>query len=166
MPARASQEKGFLKYFNNTDKFAWVNPGNEFMIDVLAGTATFDADGGAANRHTTENFMIPFPCEVTKINLLANATQAWTDDNLNMAIGLPGSNVTTVALAIASHTFVDGAAAGDIFEGTYASATTGSNVIAANTLYEAATVVRPTGGIVTAVFKAIQIWMRPIRSTE
>ncbi len=165
MPARAGQEKGFLKYFNNTDKFAWVNPGNEFMIDVLAGTATFDFNQ-TANTHTTENFLIPFPCEVTGINYLCNATQVYTNDNLNLAIGLPGSNVTTVALAIASHTFADNGGAGDITVGTYASATTGSNVIAGNTLYEVGVVVQPTGGIVAAVAKAIQIWLRPIRSTE
>lgn len=155
----------FPRYFPNTKKYAHVSPGNPFMLDILAGTATFDMDQ-AANTHTTENFMVPMDCEVIALNFLANAAQVWTDDNLNLAIGLPGSNVTTVSLAIASHTFVDGAAAGDVVEGTYKSSTTGSNVVKAHTLYEGGVVVRPTGGIVTAVAKAIQVWLRPIPNTE
>lgn len=165
MPARNSQETPFLKYFDNSDKFVWVNPGNEFMLDILAGTATFDCDQ-AANTHTTENFMVPFPCEITGIYFLANAAQAFTTLSIDFGLVLPANNITTVANAIAAHRFATGGAAGDVTRGVYQSALTGSNVVAANTLYEGAVIVRPTGGIVTAVQKAIQIWMRPIRSTE
>lgn len=157
-------QSGFMTPFPNTGKEAFTAPGNVFCLPT--SPTTFDFDGGAANTHTTDNWVVPFPVEVVKINYLANAAQAFTNDNLAVAIGLPGSDVTTVALAIAGHTFADGGATGDVVQGTYSAAITGSNVMAANTLYEVGTVVRPTGGTVTAVTKGIQIWVRPIRSTS
>ena len=154
----------FLKFFPNTGKEGYCMPGNEFCLPT--SPTTFDFDSGAANTHTTDNWMVPFPVEVTKVNYLTNATQVFTNDNLEFGLCLPGSNITTVALAIGVHKFAGAAVSGDVVEGIYQSAKSGSNVLAANTLYEAATVVRPTGGIVAAVTKGIQVWVRPIPNTE
>lgn len=154
----------FPRYFPNTKKYAEVAPGNLICLPYSATTFDFNQ---AANTHTVDNWMVPFACEVVALNYSANAAQVYTNNNLALAIGLPASNVTTVALAIAGHTFAgDTAGAGDVVRGTYSSAITGSNVMAANTLYEVGVVVQPTGGIVAAVTKGIHIWVRPILSAE
>lgn len=157
-------QDSFRRSFPNTGKEGMVASGNQICLPYSATTFDFNQ---AANTHTVDNWMVPFPCEVTKINYSANAAQVYTNNNLALAIGLPASNVTTVALAIAGHTFSgDTAGAGDIVPGTYSSAITGSNVLAADTLYEVGVVVQPTGGIVAAVTKGIHIWVRPIPNTQ
>lgn len=162
--ATTKAQKSFIKKFFNSGKDAYVSPGNEFLYTLTGATFDFNQ---AANTHTTENLMVPFPCEVTKINYLTNAAQVYTNNNLAIGLVVPANNITTVANCIGGHTFAgDTAGSGDVVSGTYSSAITGSNILAANTLYEVGVVVQPTGGIVAAVTKGIQIWLRPIPNTE
>ena len=159
-------QDGFYTVFPNNGgqgKKAFTAPGNQICLPYSATTFDFDQ---AANTHTTDNWRVPFPCEVTQINYACNAAQAFTDDNLDIALVVPANNVTTVANAIAAFRFADGPAAGDVATGVYQSALDGSIVLAADTLYEVGVIVRPTGGIVTAVTKGIHVWVRPIPNTE
>lgn len=140
-------------------------PGNLIRYTLGDSNDTFDTNQ-TADTHATPNVMFPVPVEIQKIQYMANATQVYTDDNLELGLVVPANNITTVANAIAVHKFADNGGAGDVVNGVYQSAKSGSVVCAADTLYEIGVVVQPTGGTVAAVAKGIYIWASQIPNTQ